>query len=240
MLDLTCRRADIRNGQQILELGCGWGSLSLWMAERYPESQIVSVSNSNSQREFILSRAARRGIDNLAVVTADMNVYSTDQRFDRVVSVEMFEHMRNWPRLLERIAGWLHGEGKFFMHVFTHRTYAYPFEIESPDDWMGRYFFTGGMMPSDDLLYEFQDHMQVIAHWQMDGTHYRDTAEAWLKNMDKHRSAILPVLGDVYGPENAAKWFRRWRIFFMACAELWGYADGDEWWVSHYLMQPRG
>jgi cyclopropane-fatty-acyl-phospholipid synthase len=239
MLELCGRRAELSNGQQILELGCGWGSMTLWMAARFPQSRITAVSNSDPQGRFIRETAAARGLSNVAVVTADMNHFAAADRFDRVVSVEMFEHMRNWPRLLERIHGWLAPEGKLFIHIFTHRRYAYAFEAEGADNWMGRYFFSGGMMPSDDLLLYCQDHMTVEAHWRVDGRHYQKTAEAWLANMDRHPAEILPVLARVYGAGRAGRWFQRWRIFFMACAELWGFRKGQEWLVSHYRLRRR-
>ncbi|MGD8291991.1 MAG: cyclopropane-fatty-acyl-phospholipid synthase family protein [Desulfobacterales bacterium] len=237
MLTITCRRAEITDGMNILELGCGWGSLSLWMAKKFPASQITAVSNSRPQREFIESKIGDDNLNNLRVVTADMNEFSTDQRFDRVVSIEMFEHMRNWQQLLDRISRWLRSEGKLFIHVFTHRQFAYIFESDGDDNWMGRHFFSGGMMPSDDLLFHFQGQLAVDNHWQVSGRHYSLTAEAWLANMDKHRKDIMPIMHQVYGAADADRWFQRWRIFFMACAELWGYRGGREWLVSHYLLK---
>jgi len=239
MLALISERALLENGINILELGCGWGSLTLWMAAHYPRSQIVAVSNSNSQRKFIQNLCVERKIDNVEVITRNINDFSTDRHFDRIVSVEMFEHMRNWERLLKRISNWLTPEGKLFIHIFTHKQFAYTFEPEGDDNWMGRFFFTGGMMPSDDLLLYFQKDLILEAHWRLNGKHYQKTAKAWLKNLESHRKEIMPILEEVYGTPNASRWFQRWRIFFIACEELWGYESGQEWLVSHYRLKYR-
>ncbi len=238
-LALTCEHAELTNGLSILELGCGWGSLSMWIAERYPASQITAVSNSQSQRAHIEHEAWRRGLSNLRVITSDMNVFDTGARFDRVVSVEMFEHMRNWRELFRRIQGWLNPGGKFFMHIFVHRSVPYAFVEKDANDWMSRYFFSGGMMPNDELPLRFQDHLRFLRRWRWDGRHYEKTANAWLAQIDHQRTSVLPILAGTYGSDQAELWFTRWRIFFMACAELWGYNDGQEWWVSHYLFERR-
>jgi cyclopropane-fatty-acyl-phospholipid synthase len=239
-LTATCQRARLTDGQSILELGCGWGSLTLWIAAHYPSSRIVGISNSNSQREWILTEAARRGLANLEIRTADMNGFDIEQRFDRIVSVEMFEHMRNWGVLFARVNGWLKPGGCFFMHVFCHRSTPYAFVDSGPSDWMTRHFFGGGMMPSDDLALRFQNDLRFLHRWRWNGRHYQATANAWLANLDDNRAAALEVLGATYGSTEAARWLQRWRIFFMACAELFGYHDGQEWWVSHYLFERPG
>ncbi|OYW20826.1 MAG: hypothetical protein B7Z55_06740 [Planctomycetales bacterium 12-60-4] len=222
----------------MLELGCGWGSLSLWMAEHYPQSQITAVSNSSTQRADIEANAQARGLKNLRVITADMNVFQDDLgAFDRVVSVEMFEHMRNHELLLERISSWLKPDGKLFVHIFCHRTLAYFFETKDDVDWMGRYFFTGGMMPSDQLLLRYPRHLYLESQWHWNGVHYYRTCNDWLARQDAQREQILALFRETYGPADAHRWFQRWRMFFIACAELFGCANGQEWFVSHYLFE---
>ena len=239
-LAATCERAGIDGKQNILELGCGWGSLTLWMAQHYPSSLITAVSNSQSQRVFIEAEAKKRGLNNVQVITCDMNYFITDHCYDRIVSVEMLEHMRNWPKLFGRIAGWLKPDGRFFMHAFVHRTTPYAFVEKDASDWMSRHFFSGGMMPSDDMALHFQDELKILKQWRWDGTHYERTSNAWLANMDAHRTEIWPILEQTYGAQNAGQWWMRWRIFFMSCAELFGYENGQQWWVSHYLFDKRG
>jgi cyclopropane-fatty-acyl-phospholipid synthase len=235
-LALTCERAELRDGDTILDLGCGWGSLSLWMAERYPSARILAVSNSAAQRSFIEVRRDARSLANLEVATADMNVFPTDRRFDRVVSVEMFEHMRNWDALCARIAGWLAPRGKLFVHVFCHRAWPYLFEAEGATDWMGRHFFTGGLMPSDDLLPRACAELRLERRWAVDGRHYARTLLAWLANLDASKARIEPILARTYGEGEARRWFGRWRLFFLACAELFAWGDGSEWYVAHYRL----
>lgn len=238
-LSLVCERAELADGMDILELGCGWGSLTLWMAEHYPSATITAVSNSASQRAFIMGRAAERGLSNVNVITADINGFDTELRFDRACSIEMFEHMANHHELLRRVSTWLKDDGKLFVHVFSHKDFSYLFEEEGQSNWMGRHFFTGGIMPGHGYLPGFDEHLQCEADWVQAGTHYQQTAEAWLQNTDAHRVAILPLFEETYGKASAKVWLQRWRIFYMACAELWGYAEGKEWGVSHYRFAKR-
>jgi len=238
-LAVTAEHAGLADGQRILELGCGWGSLTLWMAEHYPHARITAVSNSHSQRAYIEAELRRRGFTHVRVVTTDVADLQPAERFDRVVSVEMFEHLRNWPEMFRRVAGWLEPDGRFFKHVFVHRGTPYSFEARDASDWMARHFFSGGMMPSDDLALRFQDDLKLVARWRWDGTHYARTAEAWLANMDARREPVMSILAQTYGAERAALWWTRWRLFFMSCAELFGHDAGREWWVAHYLFEPR-
>jgi len=233
----TARHAALADGQRILELGCGWGSLSLWMARHYRAARIVSVSNSHSQRAHIAARAQAEGLRNLTVIAADINGFAPLGQFDRVVSVEMFEHMSNWRALLERTASWLTPQGMLFLHVFSHRRAPYRFDTGNRADWIAQHFFTGGIMPSHGLIRRFGDLFAVEQEWWWDGTHYRRTAEHWLANFDRNTDAIDTVLRGVYGAD-AALWRRRWRLFLHATAGLFGHSDGQEWGVSHYRLRP--
>ncbi len=239
-LRITVERAGIEDGMQVLDLGCGWGSLSLYIAENFPAARVTSVSNSSSQRNFIVTEAEVRNLRNIEVHTCDMNDFEAPGSYDRIVSVEMFEHMRNYSELFRRIAGWLNDDGRFFMHIFTHRSTPYEFIDKGPSDWMSRHFFSGGIMPSADLPMRFADDLAIDASWQWNGQHYARTCNAWLDSMDEQRSAIMPILRDTYGDADASRWWMRWRMFFMACAELFDYDGGTEWYVSHYRFRKTG
>ncbi len=236
MLRITCERAEIHNGMRLLELGCGWGSLTLWMADHYKDCEITAVSNSTSQRAFIEQRARQRRLGNVRVITADMRDFQTDQNFDRVISVEMFEHMRNYELLLRRVASWLTAGGKAFVHVFCHRDAPYLFETDGAANWMGRNFFTGGMMPSENLFRYFQDDLSIETQWPVNGLHYWKTCELWLQNLDKNRKRILKRFREDLSSGDASRNLQRWRMFFMACAELFRFRDGNEWFVAQYLF----
>ncbi len=241
MLALTCERAGLRDGMRILEIGCGWGSLTLWMAEHFPAARITAVSNSAPQRRFIEARAAARGLGNLEIHTADITAWQPPQAgFDRVVSVECFEHLRNYRTLFQRIAAWLQPDGALFTHVFCHRDHAYPFEVAGDDNWMGRHFFTGGIMPSEDLFSRFDEHLQVAERWRVNGRHYARTSRLWLDNLDGRRSQAEAALRDGLGEAAAHRQAERWRMFFMACEELFAFNHGEEWFVTHQLLRRRG
>lgn len=234
----TAAHARLADGQDVLELGCGWGSLTLFMAEKFPGSRVTAVSNSRPQRLYIEAEARARGLANVRVITADMNVFEPDGAFDRIVSVEMFEHMSNWSGLLRRVRGWLKADGRFFMHVFTHRNRSYRFDHANKADWIAQHFFTGGIMPSHDLIRRFPELFEVEAEWRWNGTHYQRTANDWLKNFDANRTAIDRILVEVYGVD-AALWRRRWRLFYLATAGLFGNDSGEAWGVGHYLLRPK-
>jgi cyclopropane-fatty-acyl-phospholipid synthase len=238
MLQLTTDRAQIENGARILELGCGWGSLTLHLAQEFPQSEIVALSNSASQREYITARAERLGLNNVRVITADINTFDVDTRFDRIVSVEMFEHVRNYPALFAKLHRWLTEDGRLFVHIFAHHRFAYPFEAQGGADWMARHFFSGGMMPSESLFAQVQDAFDIEAQWRISGTHYERTANAWLANMDQRTGEVDAVLASAYRGD-APRWRERWRVFFMACAEMFGYRNGTEWGVSQYRFRKR-
>jgi cyclopropane-fatty-acyl-phospholipid synthase len=236
----TVERACLEDGQQILELGCGWGSLSLWMAEHFPNSFIVAVSNSNSQRAHIERLAKQRSLANLQVLTIDINRFDPRRKFDRIVSVEMFEHLKNMEEMLRRVATWLKPHGKLFIHHFCHRNLTYPFDVDGADNWMGRYFFTGGLMPSANLLSRFSSDFAVSQQWSWSGVHYRRTADAWLWALDANRREAIEILKRVYGEKHANRWFHRWRIFLLAVSEVFGFRNGSEWFVRHVLLEPVG
>ena len=238
MLELSFERAQLADGDSILELGCGWGSLTCYMASKLPNSKITAVSNSKDQKEHILNRCTNQGLDNIEVITADMNDFETENKYDRVVSIEMFEHMRNYKKLLSKISSWLNDDGKLFIHIFTHQSVVYPFENQGEADWMAREFFSGGMMPSHDLLLHFQDDLIIDDVWSMLGTHYEKTSLAWVNKMDANKDSIMKIFLKTYG-DDAKLWFQRWRIFFMSCEKLFGYNNGSEWGVSHYRFNKR-
>ena len=239
-LQVTVERAGIEDGMKILDLGCGWGSLSLWIAEHFPKASVTSVSNSRSQHDHIKRAAENRGLDNVDVHVCDMNDFATTDTYDRIVSVEMFEHMRNYPELFRRISNWLEPDGRFFMHIFCHRTTPYEYIDKGPSDWMSRHFFSGGIMPSADLPMRIGGDLMVEKHWQWNGDHYAKTLRAWLDKMDARKGAVMPILEETYGKDQADRWRMRWRIFFMACEELFAYNGGREWYVSHYLLKRVG
>ena len=238
MLELSFERAQLADGDSILELGCGWGSLTCYMASKLPNSKITAVSNSKDQKEHILNRCKNQGLENIEVITADMNDFGTENKYDRVVSIEMFEHMRNYKKLLSKISSWLNDDGKLFIHIFTHQSVVYPFENQGEADWMAREFFSGGMMPSHDLLLHFQNDLIIDDVWSMSGTHYEKTSLAWVNKMDANKDSIMKIFSKTYG-DDAKLWFQRWRIFFMSCEKLFGYNNGSEWGVSHYRFSKR-
>jgi cyclopropane-fatty-acyl-phospholipid synthase len=243
MLSLYGERAQVEDGMTILDLGCGWGSLSLWLAEKYPNARITGLSNSRTQKAFIDSQAQARGFTNLTIRTENINTFEPQDeflgQFDRILSIEMMEHMKNYQKLFAKIAPWLKPDGKLFVHIFTHQRFAYHYEDTDGTDWLTRYFFTGGTMPSADLFHYFQDDLLLERQWAVNGQHYEKTANAWVENMYRHRDKIMPILANTYGEHQAKKWWVYWKVFFLACAELWGYQNGNQWQVSHYRFTRR-
>ncbi len=238
MLELVDKRAQIDKAQNILDLGCGWGSFSLFAAKKYPQKTFVAVSNSAGQKDFIEQKAKSLNISNLKVYTADINEYHPDILFDCIVSIELFEHLRNYQLLFEKLNNWLHPEGQLFVHIFSHKKYTYFFDVINKNDWMARHFFTGGMMPSKDYIFNFSKSFNCQSHWIINGLHYSKSLEAWLKNMDSSLNEIIPVFKAAYG-KDYKKFIAYWRIFFMACSETFSMQKGAEWHVNHYLFKKK-
>ncbi|XP_031487321.1 (S)-coclaurine N-methyltransferase-like [Nymphaea colorata] len=239
MLDIYCERADIKDGQTILDIGCGWGSFSVHIAQKYSNCRVTGICNSTTQKEFIEERCRNLKLSNVEIIAADISKFEMDMTFDRIISIEMFEHMKNYQELLKKISKWMNDESLLFIHYFCHKAFTYHFEDKNDDDWITRYFFTGGTMPSANLLLYFQDHVSIVNHWLVNGKHYAQTSEEWLKRMDANAAEIKPIMESTYGKDSATKWTVYWRTFFISVAELFGYNNGDEWMVAHFLFKKK-
>ena len=236
MLELYCKRADVKDGMDILDIGCGWGSLSLFLANKYPNANITGISNSSSQKLFIDKEASKRNLRNLKIITSDINDFKSSKKFDRIISIEMFEHTKNSKKLLDSIDSWLNPKGCFFMHDFAHKNNPYYFDKDQNNAWMAKYFFTGGMMPNHNLFRDLESNLNYQKSWMLSGTHYEKTSNAWLNKMDHNREKILTLFKENSDIKTAKRNFHFWRLFFIACAEIFGYANGSEWCVSHHLF----
>ena len=235
MIELYIERADIQEGHDILDLGCGWGSFSLYVAEKYPSVSITAVSNSKDQIAFIQNEAKRRGLFNIKASKMDVNNLDLDNKFDRIVSIEMFEHLRNYKLILNSLNSLLKPDGRLFVHIFCHKELTYFYEIKNSYDWMTKYFFEGGIMPSQDIFKYFDDELEVINQWDVNGNHYAKTCKAWLNNHYKNKDKILDIFDKHY--DKPRIWFNRWRIFFLSCEAFFAINNGREYFVSHYLLK---
>ena len=237
MLELYIERANIKDGHKILDLGCGWGSFSLYIAKKYPNTNITSVSNSSDQITYIKNEAQKRGLPNIKAYRMDVNSLELNTQFDRIISIEMFEHLRNYKLILSSLNNLLKPDGRLFIHIFCHKKLTYFYEMKNNFDWMTKYFFQGGIMPSKDIFEYFDDELEIINQWDINGNHYSKTCKAWLNNHYINRKKILDVFQKHY--DKPKIWFNRWRIFFLSCEAFFALNNGKEYFVSHYLLKKK-